>query len=90
MQLQVDQYRKRPVVIEAVQFTGFNQKELADWCGGQYADPPRILEPLGMDIPTLEGTMVAWEGDWIIKGVAGEFYPCKHDIFVKTYEAVIF
>lgn len=85
------QYRKKPVVIEARQFhplTGHtltNGRILADWCGGHYGEDalgPRIV------IDTLEGQMRAEPGDFIICGVNGEFYPCKPDIFAKTYEAV--
>ena len=79
-------YRKKPVVIEAVQF--FNNPdaicELAEFLNQTVIsyehERPVVL------IDTLEGTMMASEGDWIIKGVNGEFYPCKPDIFEKTYE----
>jgi len=82
-------YRKKPVVIEAIQWTGENSEEVqrflhnghefaADgWVKGRY-----------VEIETLEGLMVASVGDWIIKGVVGEFYPCKPDIFEATYERV--
>lgn len=46
-------------------------------------------EAIGLNIPTLEGVMVASENDWIIKGVNGEFYPCKPDIFEKAYEKIL-
>lgn len=76
-------YRKKPVVIEAVQFTGDNHGAIADFVEGNY-----IAEAngVGFYIRTLEGTMLASIGDYIIKGVNGEFYPCKPDIFEKTYE----
>lgn len=86
-------FRKRPVVIEARQFAGGPVDEIAvaKWCGGKLAFPdqepgcgPRPVVEIG----TLEGTMTAIYGDWIIKGVNGEFYPCKPDIFEKTYEPV--
>lgn len=88
-------YRKKPIVIEARQLPRWtvttNAVEyvdeviaLAEWCGGvsrmMDGDPDRI------DVPTLEGTLMARPGDWIIKGVQGEFYPCKPDIFESTYE----
>ena len=82
-------YRKKPVVIEAVQFFDNTDclSELADFMGGvalsYETDKPLLV------IETLEGTMAANEGDYIIKGVNGEFYPCKPDIFEKTYEAVL-
>jgi hypothetical protein len=77
-------YRKKPVVIEAVQYlhTTESRKEICDFMGITsigFCD-------LGAFIPTLEGTMTAAQNDWIIKGVKGEFYPCKPDIFAATYE----
>lgn len=80
-------YRKKPVIIEAYQFNGsFGElnkaiPESMDWYG--YLDEDGGW---AFDIPTLEGRMKASEGDWIIKGIAGEFYPCKPDIFNRTYE----
>ena len=87
-------YRKKPVVIEAIQYTGNNGNELNKWSDGAVIDSP-VLEPREgnpsgtyTQIKTLEGVMTAIPGDWIIKGVNGEFYPCKPDIFDKTYELV--
>lgn len=99
-------FRKKPVVIEAVQLTwktwgevceflgdivnpdnpGRETAEFSDTCGeiGGSLEKPWIE----LTIPTLEGEHIARHGDWIIKGVNGEFYPCKPDIFVKTYEKV--
>jgi len=80
-------YRKKPVVIEAVQFDGKNYKEISEFTGG-VAYPmsmSQTLEP-AMFIDTLEGCMTADCMDYIIKGVQGEFYPCKPDIFRLTYE----
>lgn len=78
-------YRKKPVVIEAVQFTGENLEEIGHFAGlnAQLAGRERRLE-----IKTKEGVMTANPGDYIIKGVQGEFYPIKEDIFEKTYEPV--
>lgn len=76
-------FRKKPVVIEAVQFLGDeNLQEIIEWMGDviTMGDFMRIL--------TLEGEMTAQRSDWIIKGVKGEFYPCKPDIFEVTYEEV--
>lgn len=75
-------YRKRPVVVEAVQFNG-NFDEIEQFVGGD-------AEFRGGEllVATLEGPLNASPRDWIIKGVNGEFYPCKPDIFEKTYEAV--
>jgi hypothetical protein len=77
-------YRKKPVVIDAVQFTGTNFVEL----GRFFGDSPFEADLLNMElsIHTLEGEMKAQVGDYIIKGVQGEFYPCKPDIFEQTYE----
>lgn len=76
-------YRKKPVVIEAVKWTGDNFKEMRLFIG--YHTFPRDGK---LFINTLEGVMRAEIGDYIIKGVNGEFYPCKPDIFEKTYEKV--
>ena len=90
-------YRKKPVVIEAVKWTGLNLQECKGFTGdgAEYiyhdaaykADvaPPSIE----IIIHTLEGDMRASVGDYIIKGVDGEFYPCKPNIFEKTYEEVL-
>lgn len=76
-------YRKKPVVIEAHQNIYKSAEEwLAQWCGGKAAGNGSIF------IPTLEGVMEARLNDWIIRGVQGEFYPCKPDIFDATYELV--
>lgn len=76
------EYRKKPVVIEARQYEHHTQSnDLALWCGGR-------IVPAGIVIPTLEGDHLANVGDFIIRGVKGEFYPCKPDIFAATYEAV--
>lgn len=88
------QFRKKPVIIDAELFTGSegNGVRIANWCGGKYdyevkpSDHTDIHQ--WIQIPTLEGTMIASVGDYIIKGVNGEFYPCKPDIFDKTYEPV--
>lgn len=90
-------FRKKPVVIEAMRIP--SPEDLQAW--GQLAgwltiyDGEQVVEVhgpengVGVDglaIKTLEGTMIGNIGDWIIRGVNGEFYPCKHDIFEKTYE----
>jgi hypothetical protein len=82
------QYVKKPIVIEAVQLTDGpygNHHEVEEWCGGEIRNN---FNELVIDIHTLEGTMVAEVGDWIIKGIQGEFYPCKPDIFAATYDEV--
>jgi hypothetical protein len=77
---------KKPVEVEAVQFDGRNHDSIADFCAPR---PIKVGGNFTLLIPTLEGEMTANAGDWIIKGVQGEFYPCKPDIFEKTYEPVI-
>lgn len=80
-------YRKKPVVIEAIKWTGSNLKEIFILCGkGEFTQD--VLDDT-LDIKTLEGTMKAQIGDWIIKGIKGEFYPCKPDIFEATYDPVV-
>jgi len=95
-------FRKKPVVIDAILWTGYNHtqsevfvgEELAQgvyematpecgngWTAGSYSNSAKIIK-------TLEGNMRCQPGDWIIRGVNGEFYPCKPDIFEKTYEKV--
>lgn len=86
----IKQYKKKPLEIEAVQFVYWNAQEILDW-GIQHRthfiareEPhPNIL------IPTSEGCMQANVGDYIIKGIKGEFYPCKPDIFLDTYDLVL-
>ena len=81
----VKQYRKKPVVIDAMQYDGSNYYELRDWTN----QPLPATKKNGQFIlKTLEGEHIASLGDYIIKGIAGEFYPCKPDIFDKTYEEV--
>lgn len=80
------QYRKKPVEIEAHQLTVFNLQWVADWCGGNLRNVNADAKYRTVAIPTLEGVMEAKVGDWIIRGVKGEFYPCQHDIFQMTYE----
>jgi hypothetical protein len=77
-------YRKKPVVIEAVQWTGSNYGEIVGFAGNAWW----LHHTSTPFISTLEGEMRVNEGDFIIKDVAGEFYPCKPDIFEKTYEPV--
>lgn len=77
-------FKKKPVIIEAIQFGAMNVDVIEAFVGGD----------IGKDsqgntvIATLEGAMKVSLGDWVIKGVKGEFYPCKPDIFEMTYEAV--
>lgn len=77
-------YRKKPVVVEAVQWTGENHAEMCEFIEPEAFE---IIPRIGLVIHTLEGDHHASPGDYIIKGVNGEFYPCKPDIFAKTYES---
>ena len=82
----MQKFRKKPVLIEAVQFKGdANLTEIINWVDKQYLPCGDNTELL---ITTLEGIMRANVNDYIIKSVNGEFYTCKPDIFEKTYEAV--
>ena len=86
------QYRKKPVVIEAIQFNGKNAEEIEQWSNNNVKSGPVSEDTLSrayLEIETLEGTMTAQPNDYIIKGVSGEFYPCKPDIFEKTYDSEV-
>ena len=85
----VGRWRKRPVVIDAVRLTYENRYAVAEWCGGSAQDAApsgTVYAPGLLSIQTLEGEMWAKGGDYIIRGVQGEHYPCKPDIFLATYE----
>lgn len=84
----MNQYRKKPVVIEAVQYLpGETCEQLAAFMDVAHNEEDCFHDAEWV-IPTLEGDMVARPGDWIIRGVQGELYPCKPDIFAATYEPV--
>lgn len=88
----MQKFRKKPVVIEAVQMPngpGLQIKErqaVVDWCDENRGGRTIRYTTAGMFIETLEGEMKVSDGDWIIKGIAGELYPCKPEIFEATYE----
>jgi hypothetical protein len=102
----MSRYRKRPVVVDAVQLRWDTWGDVCDFAQvGALSDGrpqgcyvtvdgegvekyPGPDARLGLWIPTLEGLMLGVQGDWIIRGVQGELYPCKPDIFAATYEAV--
>lgn len=86
-------FRKKPVEIDAIQFIDGNSVEIANFIidgGGSFraVTHPRDGSKDEIFIQTLEGEMKAINGDWVIKGIKGEFYPCKPDVFEATYEAV--
>lgn len=80
-------FRKKPIVIDAVQFLPEHKESVREiqhlGFSVSYSDGRAVIK-----IQTLEGEMTASEGDWLIKGLRGEFYPCKPDIFDKSYEEV--
>ena len=80
------QFRSKPKVIEAVRYSP-HMTSLPEWL----AEIIDLSKPLSteLEIVTLEGTMVAREGDWVIQGIKGELYPCKHEIFIATYEPTV-
>ena len=87
------EYRKKPVVVEAMRFDGSveSANHVLAWIGGNGCDAQRVhprRPELGLSLLTLEGTMTATPGDYIIRGVQGEFYPCKPEIFEATYDKV--
>lgn len=78
-----NRYRKKPVIIEAIKWTGSNWNEIVEWgCACAQDQDNNLL------IPTLEGVMYASPGDMVIRGIKDEIYPCKPDIFEQTYEIV--
>lgn len=98
--MEAKRYKKRPIIIEAMQLRWDNWGDMCEFapvgegeCRGVYVNPETgvwsddiISDIIGLLIPTLEGVMLARQNDYIIKGVHGEFYPCKPDIFEETYE----
>lgn len=88
--MKVKQYRKKPVVISAIELTLSNMDEVMEWCGGKSWSRAPMRAVTGISLHPLEDdeeqTHFASFGDYIIKGVKGEFYPCKPDIFKATYE----
>lgn len=84
----VQKYIKKPIIIEAIQYDGKNIEEVCDFIDSDV----RIIYTKDfkkIEIPTLEGNMQAIPSDFIIKGINGEYYPCKEEIFNKTYEILI-
>ncbi len=86
-------FRKKPVIVDAIKWDGVNWNEVTDFLKGakfhrEYKDKSNQSKDMQIWITTLEGEMRADTGDWIIKGIKGEFYPCKNDVFEATYELV--
>ncbi len=89
----MSKFRKKPVVIEAILWDGSNINEILAWAYGiaglaRAPAGPNTPERDRLRVETLEGTMYAERGDWIIRGVKGELYPIKNEIFLETYEPV--
>lgn len=77
-------FRKKPIIITAMRLSDpHTTEEVSDWCGGKVCG---VGDVEWIEIETLEGTMKANYGDYIIRGIKGEFYPCKPDIFESSYE----
>ena len=94
----IEKYRKKPVVIEALKWDGSSHRDMFNFLDGDHRSPMATIGTNfyidygkvvgGLVIKTLEGEHIASIGDYIIKGVKGEFYPCKPDVFETTYEPV--
>ena len=83
-------YRKKPVIIEAIQWNGYNLNEIIDFTGLRPSAHKRLIKNDGLKIFTIEGKIMNADiNDFIIKGIHGEFYPCKPDIFELTYDEVL-
>jgi len=82
-------YRKKPVIIEAIQYMGNNKKDIFDFTNKDKINTVSNTYRNQLTIFTLEGNHQVNVGDWVIKGIKGEFYPCKPDIFEMTYEYIL-
>ena len=80
--MSINSYVKKPVVISAIQWNGNNTEEIKNFCNNL------IVKDNYLIIQTLEGQHIADKNDFIIRGIKGEFYPCKPDVFEKTYELI--
>ena len=84
----MQKFVKKPVIVEAIQYNGINITEVEDFIGAKLPSVWLYVEDTQLLIPTLEGDMKVSKGDYVIKGIKGEFYPCKPDVFEKTYDVV--
>ena len=84
----MQKFVKKPVVIEAIQYDGANITEIESFVGAKLPSVWLSVEDTQLVIPTLEGDMKVSKGDYVIKGIKGEFYPCKPDVFKSTYNVV--
>ena len=81
-------FRKKPIMIDAIQYDGSNGSSLYSWSSGRVIQSPVLEGQPCVQVQTMEGMMTGAVGDWIIRGIMGEFYPCKPDIFAATYDPV--
>lgn len=85
----IKRYKTKPCEIEAIQFTKENWKEIQNFTNGEAKNFFITQDKEACcEVVTLEGTMIATEGDYIIRGLRGEYYPCKPDVFEKKYEVI--
>ena len=84
----MQKFVKKPVVIEAIQYDGANITEIESFVGAKLPSVWLSVEDTQLVIPTLEGDMKVSKGDYVIKGIKGEFYPCKPDVFKSTYNVI--
>lgn len=84
----MQKFVKKPVVVEAIQYNGLNITEIESFVGAKLSTIMSSVEDTQLIIPTLEGDMKVSKGDYVIKGIKGEFYPCKPDVFKSTYNVV--
>jgi len=81
-------FRKRPLEVEAIQLTKENRDEFLEWLETHKCPSTWYVAQQELGIYTLEGTLTVSDGDWVIKGIKGEFYPCKPDVFEETYDKI--
>lgn len=86
--MSIKQYRKKPIVVEVIQYDGTNFDEIAEWSGGIVEYYNILTKETNLEIHTLEGIMSAIKGSYIVKGNEGEFWAVKQSIFEATYEEV--
>lgn len=84
----IKKYAKKPLIVEALKWDGNNRSEIFDFCSLSYVNYEYGSSEPKLMIQTLEGPMQASVGDYIIKGIKGEFYACKPDVFKLTYDSV--
>lgn len=82
-------YRKKPIVIEAIQYTGDNYQLLKNWIGLENIDYSESPRSNTLVVKTQHGPLEVIPTDWVIKGVQGEYYPCRDDVFKETYEEAV-